>query len=116
MSYGTTFVFVKKKEMNQLKLFFIVVLVYTLSSCVSIGFAPKSEKPSTINHHVIRNPILDEDGNVIVRSGSHRDNRVGYYFDVKERRCVQVFYSTGSDCVPPPFKTLQECKSCNGRR
>jgi hypothetical protein len=102
--------------MDQLKLFFIFVLVYALSSCASISFAPKSENLSTNNHRVIDNPILDEHGNVIVKSGSNRDNRVGYYFNVKEGRCIQVFYSTGSDCVPPPFKTLQECESCKGRR
>lgn len=116
MSCGTRFVSVKKKEMNQLKLLFIFVIVYSLSSCTSISFAPKNEKLSTKNPRVIDNLIIDEDGNVIVKSGSNRDNRVGYYFDVKERKCVQVFYSTGSDCVPPPFKTLQECLSCKGQR
>jgi hypothetical protein len=116
LSSGTRIVSVKKKEMNRLKLLFIFVIVYALSSCTSIYFAPKSEKLSTNNNHVIDKLILDEDGNIIVKSGSNKDNRVGYYFDQKERKCVQVFYSTGSDCVPPPFKTLQECVSCNGRR
>ena len=72
------------------------------------------------NHTCIRDIVMcfnrfcshSREGNVIVKSGSNRDNRIGYYFDTKEGKCKQVFYSTGPGCVPPPFKTLKECISC----
>lgn len=98
--------------MNQLKLFVVIILVYAISSCASIGFAPTREKASFKNEIISPIVILDEEGNVIVKSGSNRDNRIGYYFDTKEGKCKQVFYSTGPGCVPPPFKTLKECISC----
>ena len=84
-----------------MKLLAIIVLLIALSSCAAISFAPSNEDSLYQDHKVRTSLILDEDGNVIVRSGSHRDNRRGYYFDTKERVCKEVFYSTGPGCVPP---------------
>ena len=100
-------------QMNQLKLLVIIVFVFAQSSCGSISFVPASEKPPTKNHMVSSDGILDKYGNVIVKSGSNRDIRKGYYFDTKEGKCKQVFYSTGPNCVHPPFKTMEECLSFN---
>jgi len=90
---------------------FIVFMVF-LTSCASISFAPVNKETSQTKAFQRKAVILDEEGNIIVRSGSHRDNRRGYYFDTTDGLCKEVFYSTGPGCIPPPFKTIEECKSC----
>ena len=51
---------------------------------------------------------------IVPRSGSNRDLRHGYYYDQGKSKCVKISYSTGLECIPPPFKTLEECTSCCG--
>ena len=86
----------------------IVVLLF-LSACSSMYFVPASEQMSSPKRSPHETPAVDENGNVIVRSGSHRDQRIGYYFDTQTGRCIQVTYSTGPGCIPPPYSTIEEC-------
>ena len=95
-----------------MKLILTIGFLILLSSCASISFVPANEENSRPKTSQTETTILDEEGNIIVRSGLHRDNRKGYYFDKKEGRCKEVFYSTGPGCIPPPFNTLEECESC----
>lgn len=46
------------------------------------------------------------------QSGNNRDLRYGYYYDVKDKKCKMISYSTGEGCIPPPFTTMEECKTC----
>jgi len=95
-----------------MKLILTIGFLILLFSCASISFVPANEENSKPKTSQTETTILDEDGNIIVRSGLHRNICKGYYFDTKERRYKEVFYSTGPGCIPPPFKTLEECESC----
>ncbi len=53
---------------------------------------------------------------IVPRSGSNRDLRYGYYYDLELGQCVHKSYSTGAGCIPPAFKTLEECQRCCGGR
>ncbi len=46
------------------------------------------------------------------KSGSNRDLRYGYYYDIKEKKCKAISFSTGAGCIPPPFETMEECRAC----
>lgn len=106
----------KNKTIQMKPLKVLVIVVFILSSCSSISFVPAKEKPPKHIRAGSTIGISDEDANVIVRSGFHRDNRMGYYFDSKDGKCKLVLYSTGSSCVPPPYKTMDECISCKEQR
>ncbi|GEM_PF-1345647 len=86
----------------------IVILLF-LSACSSMYFAPASEQSTSPKQSKHQTTVVDEHGNIIVRSGSHRDLRRGYYFDTQTGRCIEVTYSTGPGCIPPPYKTIEEC-------
>ncbi|WP_321998032.1 hypothetical protein [Draconibacterium orientale] len=86
----------------------ILVLLF-LSACSSMHFVPASEQSTPPIQSSHQTTVVDEQGNIIVRSGSHRDLRRGYYFDTKEGRCIEVTYSTGPGCIPPPYETIEEC-------
>ena len=97
-----------------MKAIILIILFLTLGACGTFQFVP-SDKEHSVNSNTRKSVIFDDDGNIIVKSGSCRDNRRGYYYDKKEKRCIEVFYSSGADCIPPPYKTLNECLSCKGR-
>nr|WP_321486901.1 hypothetical protein [uncultured Draconibacterium sp.] len=95
-----------------MKTFTSIVILLFLSACSSMYFVPASEESIPLNRSTHQTTVVDEHGNIIVRSGSHRDLRRGYYFDTKEGRCIEVSYSTGPGCIPPPYKTIEECMAC----
>lgn len=97
-----------------MKLIVTFGILILFASCASIRFEPSGEETSQSGNTNWKSLVLDEKGNVIVKSGTNRDYRKGYYFDSKEGVCKEVWYSTGTGCVPPPFKTVEECKSCRG--
>jgi len=72
-------------------------------------FVPANEESIPPNRSTHQTTVADEQGNIIVRSGSNRDLRKGYYFDTKEGRYIEVTYSTGPGCIPPPYKIIDEC-------
>jgi hypothetical protein len=84
----------------------IAIFMLALVSCgiVKISFKPS---PSGSNHQCAQCQNQPH-------SGLNRDLRYGYYYDTTERKCKLATYSTGEGCIPPPFKTLEECKACCG--
>lgn len=98
-------------------------LLIALTSCGTIFFASNKEsKPeasqesndkSESKSKIIGTPYWQECF-IIPHSGTHRDLRHGYFYDQEKGKCVQFSYSTGSGCIPPPFKTLDECQRCCG--
>ena len=103
---------------------FIILFLLFLVSCSSVKFVPHDETSNTATQ------IEEQNGDskpaslwrpncreclVVPRSGSNKDLRHGYYYDQEQGKCVEISYSTGQGCIPPPFKTLDECISCCGR-
>jgi hypothetical protein len=105
---------------NSYKILFASILI-VLTSCGSIFFVSKEESKTYIKQEtndksesqlkIIDKPNCQE-CLVVPRSGNNRDLRRGYYFDQEKGKCVEFSYSTGPNCIPPPFKTLNECLNC----
>lgn len=102
--------------MKHFKTLIYILLMQAFSSCGAIRFAPSSKQTTEKNKRVCATTITDEEGNVMVRSGSHRNIRLGYYFDTKDGLCKQISYSTGPGCIPPPYNSIEECKSCKRKQ
>ncbi len=96
-----------------MKTFTSIVILLFFSACSSMYLVPAIEQSSAPKQSPQQTTVLDKNGNVIVRSGSNRDQRIGYYFDTQTGCCTLVTYSTGPGCVPPPFKTIDECMAAN---
>ena len=79
----------------------VVIITTLLFSCGSTEY---------VSNHVITENQCDE-CKVIPKSGSNKDLKYGYYYDPIEKKCKLIRYSTGHGCIPPPFRTLEECVS-----
>lgn len=88
--------------------FIIIISTFLFVSCGIIKIGSNS-KPSD---ECIEKYNQCEQCKIQPRSGSNRDLRYGYYYDIKEKKCKMISYSTGDGCIPPPFKTMEECKAC----
>jgi len=110
--------------MNQITMVAAILFLFLSFGCGNIKLVPHNEvtemtkqeieQQETNMSQVLWNPECEE-CLVVPKSGANRDLRTGYYFDQKEMMCKEILYSTGAGCVPPPFKTLQQCISCCGR-
>ena len=84
-----------------------------LISCILTGCGiVKINLDSKTSDDCQEKEILCEECRIQPKSGAHRDLRYGYYCDINDKKCKQVSYSTGPGCIPPPFKTMEECKDC----
>jgi hypothetical protein len=84
----------------------MMIITTILFSCGSSG--------NISNQNVIENQC--DECEVIPKSGMNKDLREGYYYDSLEEQCKIIRYSTGRECTPPPFKTMEQCASrCESR-
>ena len=98
-------------------------LLFILTGCGSIAFISDKEAMdktrqdmehrSEMNHAYTGEPRCQECF-IIPKSGANRDLRLGYYYDQELGKCIEITFSTGSGCIPAPFKSLDECISCCG--
>ena len=97
-----------------MKYSFIVLILhlFALSGCGSIVVISETQPADINNNNQTEN--LCEGCLVEPKSGLNRDRRKGFYFDRTNGECKEFIYSTGPGCVPPPFKSIEECKSCCG--
>jgi len=102
------------------KILFVSLLII-LASCGSIFFVSKEESKTDIKQEMndkseSKLKIIDkpdcQECLIIPRSGTNRDLRHGYFYDQEKGKCVEISYSAGLGCIPPPFKTLNECLNC----
>ncbi|NJK97793.1 MAG: hypothetical protein HC905_25355 [Bacteroidales bacterium] len=91
-------------------IYIIIVQAFLFVSCgeIKIGFKAKPSDDNNVKYKQC------EQCKIQPRSGNNRDLRYGYYFDIKESKCKMISYSTGDGSIPPPFSTMEECKSCCG--
>lgn len=101
--------------------FAVVLFCFIFSGCSTLQLSLRPHvgpDTSTTKSSIVEEESCDceervvpcEECKIIPQSGSMRDNRRGYYYDSKEKKCKRIFYSSGG--VPAPFKTMEECKSC----
>lgn len=45
-------------------------------------------------------------------SGYAKDIKWGYYYNQEDGKCELIQYSSGPGCIPPPFRTQEECVCC----
>lgn len=100
-----------------------IISLFFLVNCSSMGFAPHKETTETAKQikeqktnskSTVSKSTMCRECFVVPKPGSHRDLRKGYYFDHEENRCKVFWYSTGAGCIPPPFKSFEECIECCG--
>lgn len=85
----------------------VIVSIFVFAGCgitISLNPVPSNDCNEKYNQC--------EQCKIQPRSGKNRDLRYGSYYDTKEKKCKETTYSTGDGCIPPPFKTLEECKAC----
>lgn len=89
-----------------MKKYLIVVIILFLFSCKGVKVIIVTDSPK-------KKPIYSE---TPIKSGMNRDLRRGFYYDYMDKNCKMISYSSGPGCKPPPFKTREECESCNRNR
>ena len=107
------------------KAVFTSILLFLLVSCgsiITVSYGEPVNETGQENEHgsktesTVSKPSGCEGCSVVPKSGLNKDLRYGYYFDKVEGKCIMISYSTGPGCIPPPFKTLEECTTCCGGR
>jgi hypothetical protein len=84
----------------------IICLIFSGCGIVKINF---NSQPSS---DITEKNKQCEECKIQPVSGSHRDLKYGFYFDIKDKNCKMITYSTGPGYIPPPFITLEQCKAC----
>jgi hypothetical protein len=94
--------------MNLKLKYLIFMILFFIAGCRAININVNS-KPSVDCEEKLN---LCDECKIQPKSGPNRDLRYGYYYDIKEKKCKLISYSTGPGCIPPPFNTMEECQSC----
>jgi hypothetical protein len=111
----------RRKESKIVFKFIVVVFCFILNGCGTLQLSLRPHvgpDNSTTKSSVVElescyceeRAVPCEECKIVPQSGVLRDQRSGYYYDPKEKKCKRVFYSSGG--VSAPFKTMEECKSC----
>ncbi len=85
-----------------------IVILFLFSSCSTFYFVPSSEDSPSSKRSVYGSLILSEKSNVIVRHGSHRDNRISYFFEPGSPY-IGIMYSTNPSYNSSSVKIDTEC-------